>query len=60
MIGMDTNMSYESVERELEAMQEFIEATHDPDYAFMDQWEEENKKYLLDKWIQETEESGLR
>lgn len=53
-------MGYESVERELEAMHEFIEATHDPDYAFIDQWEEENKKYLLDKWIQETEESGLK
>lgn len=49
-------MSYETTERELEAMYEFIEDTYDPDQAWIDQWEEENKKYLLDKWIQETEE----
>lgn len=49
-IGMDTN------ERELEPMYELMEDTHDPDYGFMDQWEEENDKYLLQQWIQETEE----
>jgi hypothetical protein len=30
-------MSYESTERELEAMNEFIEATFDPDYAWQDE-----------------------
>jgi hypothetical protein len=30
-------MSYESTERELEAMNEFIEATFDPDYGWQDE-----------------------
>jgi hypothetical protein len=30
-------MSYESTERELEAMHEFIEATFDPDYGWQDE-----------------------
>ena len=48
---MDTN------ERELEAMHEFIEDTHDPDYGWVTEWEDEqNNKYLLNQWIQETEE----
>lgn len=51
---MDTN------ERELEAMSELMEDARDPDYGFIDQWEdEENNKYLLDQWIQETEQAGI-
>ena len=58
---MVTNMSYESVERELEAMHEFIEDTFDPDYGWVTEWEDEqNNKYLLDQWIAETERAGLR
>jgi hypothetical protein len=53
-------MSYENTERELEAMHEFIEDNYDPDYGWIDQWDQENSKYLLDQWIQETEEAGLR
>lgn len=47
--GMDTN------ERELEAMYEFVERNYDPDHAWIDEWEQDNK-YQMDKWIQETEE----
>ena len=53
-------MGYETIGRELESMSELMEDTHDPDYGWIDQWEEENNKYLLDQWIQETEEAGLR
>jgi hypothetical protein len=34
-------MSYESAERELEAMDEFIESTYDPDYGWIDVWNDE-------------------
>jgi len=51
-------MSYESVERELEAMHEFIEDTYDPDHAWVDAWEQDNK-YQMDQWIAETERAGI-
>jgi hypothetical protein len=34
-------MSYESAERELEVMDEFIESTYDPDYGWIDVWNDE-------------------
>lgn len=52
-------MDYEIVGRELEAMHEFIEQNYDPDHAWIDQWDEQNNKYLLDQWIQETEQAGI-
>lgn len=53
-------MNYKIPERELEAMHEFIEDTFDPDYGWVTEWEDEqNNKYLLDQWIQETEQAGI-
>lgn len=49
-------MSYESVERELEAMHEFIEATHDPDYAWIDIYEDEKRKLERENYEQELAE----
>lgn len=34
-------MGYETVGRELEAMSDFIEDTHDPDYGWLDIWQDE-------------------
>jgi hypothetical protein len=34
-------MSYETVGRELEAMDELMEDTHDPDYGWLDIWQDE-------------------
>ena len=34
-------MSYESADRELESMNDFIEKKHDPDYGWIDVWDDE-------------------
>jgi hypothetical protein len=50
-------MSYESTERELEAMNEFIEATFDPDYGWHDEAAaiayENREQELLDDLLME-------
>jgi len=51
--GTGINMGYESVDRELEAMHEFIEATFDPDYGWQDEaaaiaYENRDQEYMED------------
>ena len=50
-------MGYESTERELEAMNEFIEATFDPDYGWQDEADaiayENREQELLDDLLME-------
>jgi hypothetical protein len=50
-------MGYESTERELEAMHEFIEATFDPDYGWQDEADaiayENRDQELLDDLLME-------
>lgn len=41
-------MGYETVERELESMNDFIEYNYDPDYGWMDIWEDEKRQLQED------------